>query len=127
MDGTRDCRWMDYLPEAKDLNHLFDQLVATYRDLSVLCTFVNYFLPPAFRIQIHLQLHGFSCYFAATCDFTVGFFSIDICADFRVPYTRNYDGKKYVYVEEVTVDKIKLIFVQKFYNYANSNAEVHSL
>jgi len=44
-----DYRWMDYPPQAKDLNHPCDQSVATYRGHSVLRTLVRCFFSPAFR------------------------------------------------------------------------------
>ncbi|CAI8603838.1 unnamed protein product [Vicia faba] len=43
-----DYRWMDYPPQAKDLNHPCDQSVATYRGHSVLRTLVRCFFSPAF-------------------------------------------------------------------------------
>ncbi|XP_061372037.1 LEC14B protein isoform X2 [Gastrolobium bilobum] len=40
--------WMDYPPQAKDLNHPCDQSVATYRGHSVLRTLIRCYFSPAF-------------------------------------------------------------------------------
>ncbi|KAF7804795.1 LEC14B protein [Senna tora] len=44
-----DYRWMDYPPQAKDLKHICDQSVATYRGHSVLRTLIRCYFSPAFR------------------------------------------------------------------------------
>ncbi|CAL0300564.1 unnamed protein product [Lupinus luteus] len=43
-----DYRWMDYPPQAKDLNHPCDQSVSTYRGHSVLRTLIRCYFSPAF-------------------------------------------------------------------------------